>query len=98
MKKPIILALLILALPISAHARVEPYDEKSAIVPDPRVTIVHDGDKTMHVHQINGQVYGIKVVPKIGAPYYLVDTNGDGQFIRDSIDAMKVPQWVLISW
>lgn len=95
MKKLLPIALLI---PAAAFARVEPFDEKSAITPEPKVTIVHDSDKDMYVHQVNGKVYGIKVIPKVGKPYFLVDANGDGKFIRDSIDRMQVPEWVLISW
>ncbi len=98
MKKSLTIALLSVALTQFAHARVEPYDEKSAIVAEPKVTIVHDEDKTLMIHQINGQVYGIKVIPKTGKPYYLVDNNGTGEFVRDSFDRMRVPQWVLISW
>ena len=83
--------------PVSA-GRVEPREGEEAITAEPQITIVDDVDKTLKIHQINGKVYGIKVIPKNGAPYNLVDPNGEGQFIRDSADRILVPEWVLISW
>lgn len=85
-------------LPLSAFARVEPYDERSDIQPEPKVTIVKDGDKEMQIHQVNGRVYGIKVIPKTGKPYYLVDPNGNGKFVRNDTDRILVPEWTLLEW
>lgn len=96
MKK--LLALCLILLPLSLHAKVEPREGEEPITPEPMVTIVDDHDKVMHIHQINGKVYGVKVIPKNGVPYNLVDPNGEGQFIRDSADRILVPEWVLISW
>ena len=96
MKK--LLALCLILLPLSLQARVEPREGEEAITAEPQITIVDDVDKTLKIHQINGKVYGIKVIHKNGAPYNLVDPNGEGQFIRDSADRILVPEWVLISW
>lgn len=96
MKK--LLTLCLILLPLSLQARVEPREGEEAISAEPKITIVDDQDKSMQIHQVNGKVYGIKVIPKNGAPYNLVDPNGDGQFIRDSADRILVPEWVLISW
>ena len=92
------LPVILLLLPLSVMARVEPYDERSDIQPEPKVTIVQDGDKQMQIHQVNGRVYGIKVIPKVGKPYFLVDPNGDGKFIRNEIDRILIPQWTLLEW
>lgn len=96
MKK--LLALSLMLLPLSLQARVEPREGEEPIAPEPRITIVEDEDKTMNIYQVNGKVYGIRVTPKNAPPYNLVDTNGDGAFIRDSADRILVPEWVLISW
>ena len=93
-----LLALCLMLLPLSLHARVEPREGEEAITPEPQITIVEDEDKTMNIYQVNGKVYGIRVTPKNAPPYNLVDTNGDGAFIRDSADRILVPEWVLISW
>ena len=96
MKK--LFALCLIVLPLSLQARVEPREGEQPITPEPQVTIVQDGDNAMQVHQINGKIYGIRVIPKNAPPYNLVDTNGNGEFIRDSADRILVPEWVLISW
>ena len=93
-----LLALCLLLLPLSLQARVEPREGEEPIAPEPQITIVEDDDKTMNIYQVNGKVYGIRVTPKNAPPYNLVDTNGDGAFIRDSADRILVPEWVLISW
>ena len=91
--------LVLLLFPLLAIAKVEPYDEHSAIKPEPKITIVEDEDKTLQIHEVNGKIYGIKVIPKVGEPYYLVDSNGDGKFVRDNLlDNMLVPEWTLFSW
>lgn len=93
-----LLFIILLALPLSVLARVEPYDERSDIQPEPKITIVEDGDKQMQIHQVNGKVYGIKVIPKVGKPYFLVDPNGDGKFVRNNHDRILVPEWTLLKW
>jgi hypothetical protein len=39
----------------------------------------------------------IKISPKHGIPYYLVDDRGDGKFARqESLDTgLRVPRWVI---
>lgn len=87
----------LLIAPLAALGRVEPREGEEAIVPEPQITIVEDKDRdaTLHIHQVNGQVYGIRVFPKNGVPYNLVDTNGGGNFTRDAADRILVPEWVL---
>ncbi|HDO34194.1 MAG TPA: DUF2782 domain-containing protein, partial [Chromatiales bacterium] len=54
-----------------------PNAERSAL--EPKVTIRHENGKEIEEFSIHGQVYMVKVTPKYGPPYYLVDTNGDGR-------------------
>ena len=91
-------AVLLMILPLLAQARVEPREGEEAITPEPKITIVEDKDKdaTLQIYQVNGQIYGIRVVPKQGVPYNLVDPNGEGNFVRDAADRILVPEWVLM--
>ncbi len=74
--KPVI-ALALLLLPLELLARVDSGEPEEAISAEPDITIVEEQDKQMQIYQINGKIYGIKVIPKQGEPYNLVDTNGD---------------------
>ena len=43
----------------------------------------------------------IKVIPKKGIPYFLVDSDGDGNFDvrRNELDEeLLIPQWILFRW
>jgi hypothetical protein len=48
-------------------------------------------------YRANGKLYMLKVIPRTGKPYYLIDQKGDGQFARqDSLDSgMRPPMWVV---
>ena len=96
--KQLFAILALLALPLAGQARVEPPPEGSSISEDREITIIEDNKKRMEIHKVNGRVYGIKVIPKNGKPYFLVDKDGKGDFIRDGSDRMQVPEWVLFSW
>jgi hypothetical protein len=68
----------------------EPSDE-------PGVRIApQDGDKVEEVRE-GGRVTMIKVTPPGGVPYYLIDTTGNGIWMRrDSLDpGVRVPQWTI---
>ncbi len=64
---------------------------------EPQVTIIQKADQTIEEYRISGRLYMIKVTPKKGAPYYLVDSKGDGKFSRqESLDSgLRVPRWVI---
>src|SRR5690606_6816800 len=46
---------------------------------EPEVTIIRRDDAVIEEYRINGRMYMVKVTPKVGKPYYLVDQDGDGQ-------------------
>lgn len=96
--KQLLAILALIAFPMASYATVEPPEEGSSISGEKEVTIIQDDKQRMEIHQVNGRIYGIKVIPKNGVPYFLVDKEGEGKFIRDSADRMQVPEWVLISW
>ncbi|HQS98710.1 MAG: hypothetical protein B7Y26_05685 [Hydrogenophilales bacterium 16-64-46] len=63
----------------------------------PAVTIKPGNQGRVIEYRANGKLYMLKVIPKVGKPYYLIDGKGDGQFARqDSLDSgMRPPMWVV---
>ena len=77
----------------------EPLESGQTIQPE--VYIVRTEKEVIEEYKVNGHLYMIKITPKIGKPYYLIDQNGDGQMegkISDIYNTPRVPQWVLFSW
>jgi len=84
--------LLGMSLPLAAQEDpaapppIPPEDAKERPLPpkvegeevEPTVTIREEDDKTYEEYRYNGQIYMVKVTPKVGLPYYLIDANGDG--------------------
>ncbi|MBD3671048.1 MAG: DUF2782 domain-containing protein [Gammaproteobacteria bacterium] len=58
----------------------------------PQGEVLIEGGGSMQLEEVreNGQVTRVKVVPKKGRPYYLVDSDGNG-----SLDQI---QWILVTW
>jgi len=63
----------------------------------PQVTITQQPEPVVEEYRVGGKLYMIKVTPKIGPPYYLVDDQGDGKFARqESLDSgFRPPRWVI---
>lgn len=61
------------------------------------VTITKETEQTVEEYRIGGKLYMIKITPKHGEPYYLVDDRGDGKFVRqESLDSgLRVPRWII---
>lgn len=70
-----------------------------AASPEPEVIIREEKNQTIEEYRINGQLYAIKVIPKKGKPYYLVDSDGNGELdLRQERGKLVVPKWLLFSW
>ena len=68
---------------------------------EPQVTIVKKKDMVIEEYRVGGKLYKIKVIPKIGKPYYMIDDRGNGEFTRhDGPDAasMRPPRWIIFSF
>lgn len=101
------LVLLLSLLLSGAAAAAAPSDRPPGLkpVPDgapsaddaPPVTITPSTQGRVVEYRSHGKLYMLKVIPKIGKPYYLIDQKGDGQFARqDSLDSgMRPPMWVV---
>jgi hypothetical protein len=104
----VLAAALLAALPVYAD---EPADTSPPVAPSesedenlqPEVKIIRREDKTIEEYRINGRLYKIKVIPKIGPPYFLIDRNGNGSFETIPVGGgpepdIMIPQWVLFRW
>jgi len=67
---------------------------------EPQVTIVKTEKETREEFRIKGKLYMIKVTPSVGKPYYLVDRQGDGNFLEADIapNPVRPPMWIIHSW
>ena len=64
---------------------------------EPEVTIKKRDEVTVEEYRIHGRLYMVKVTPKVGPPFYLIDDRGDGNFTRrDSLDSGVRPPLALI--
>jgi hypothetical protein len=63
----------------------------------PGVTIRPSARGSVEEYRVNGRIYMLKITPRVGKPYYFIDTKGDGQFIyRGSLDeGFRPPMWVI---
>jgi len=112
MRRLLPLLLLCIAWPLYAQDKpvtpkdLQPLPEaappRSDVTPDvePQVTIVKRGKDVVQEYRVNGKLYMLKITPRYGKPYYLIDKRGDGQLSRqDSLDSgVRVPQWVLFNF
>lgn len=64
---------------------------------EPQVTILQRGEDTIEEFRINGVLYAIRVTPPHGHPYYLIDNQGDGRFVRkeDLDSGLRPPLWLI---
>lgn len=102
----LITALLMSALCASVYAAEAPQPapvppppamDTNEAVDEPQVTITKETEQTIEEYRVGGKLYMIKVTPKHGKPYFMVDDRGDGKFARqDSLDTgFRPPQWVI---
>jgi len=72
-----------------------PPPPSGAALDEPNVRIpVQEGDVVEEI-KVNGRVVQLKVTPKNGPVYYLVDPAGNGVWVRrNSVDdGVRVPMW-----
>ncbi|GBE08474.1 hypothetical protein BMS3Bbin11_01054 [bacterium BMS3Bbin11] len=68
---------------------------------EPEIKIQQFDNREVQEYSINNHVYMIKITPKNGFPYYLVDPNGTGEmeYKRDTVGLeVNPPQWTLFRW
>ncbi|HEX3096180.1 MAG TPA: DUF2782 domain-containing protein [Usitatibacter sp.] len=68
---------------------------------EPQVTERNESDQKVQEYRLKGKLYMMRVTPKNGPPYILMDLKGDGTFTRqeNALDnGVRVPQWVLMEF
>lgn len=68
---------------------------------EPEIRIIEMKDAIHTEYRLHGKLYMIKVEPKVGKPYILVDPEGRGAFERrDEVlgPRISVPRWVLFEF
>ena len=89
------------SVPLSEPPPPPPISETEDKTPEPQVTVRHDGDNEVSEYRVNGKLYMQRVTPKVGKPYVLMDSHGDGTFTKqdDTLTPnLRVPQWVLFTF
>lgn len=66
----------------------------------PEVNIIYRQDATVEEYRVGGRLRYAKITPKVGKPYYMVDTDGDGLLDTRHNDLANPPvnQWILMEW
>jgi len=61
------------------------------------ITPTKPAEQTVEEFRAGGKLYMIKITPKVGPPYYLVDDLGDGKFSHyQNLDpGFRPPRWVI---
>jgi hypothetical protein len=108
MNKTVTTFSLLLAAPLVLAQEPAPVPEPPELPPQvesgevmEQDVVIDETDKgTIYKYSKNGQVYMVKVVPKAGPPYYLLDTDGDGVLdARTSeVTDINIHQWEILSW
>lgn len=107
--KALIIAILIVPVGTALAAELTPSEQAPAPpplpegdVPEavPEVRIVRTPRGVISEYRHGGRLYMVRIEPRVGAPYYLIDSNGDGQLDsrRHAVDNIQPPQWVIFSW
>jgi hypothetical protein len=67
---------------------------------EPQITIIKRGEDTIEEHRLNGEIYMIKVIPRIGLPYYLVKNRGYGMDTHpgDAGGNVSAPMWRILEF
>lgn len=67
---------------------------------EPEITIIKRGEDTIEEHRINGELYMIKVIPRVGLPYYLVRNRVGGEFSHPGEAGIDVspPMWRILEF
>ena len=101
MRTKLVLLILLVTGYASIATAAPPPDAKP--VPDgppgandaPPVRIKPSGIGRVEEYRANGRVYMLKITPKVGKPYYLIDQKGEGFFTRrDTLEGgLQPPMW-----
>ena len=83
--------------PLPPPPKFDAGPNSETLADEAEVIITKQPEPMVEEFRVGNKLYMIKVTPKMGAPYYLVDDLGDGKFIRqESLDSgLRPPRWVI---
>lgn len=69
----------------------------------PEIDVREYDNRRVEEYRVGSQLYKMKITPRNGQPYYLVDPEGTGEmeWRRNSMDVeadVRVPQWTLFKF
>ncbi|WP_090630284.1 DUF2782 domain-containing protein [Nitrosomonas marina] len=66
---------------------------------EPQITIIRRGEDTIEEYRINGELHMIKVIPRVGFPYYLVRNRGRlNSHTGEPGSNVSVPMWRILEF
>ena len=66
---------------------------------EPQITIIKRGEDVIEEYRVNGELYMIKVTPRIGLPYYLVKNRGRAhEHSGEPGSNVSAPMWKLFEF
>jgi len=86
-------------MPVTAELDLEYRGDELGM--EPAVQVKEYENRTVEEYRINGNLYMIKIKPRHGPAYYLVDDTGTGdlEWRRDAASRdMLIPKWTLMTW
>lgn len=81
-----------------AHNNADINDEGAVNHADTTTIRYQEGDNTIEEQRVKGFLYSVKVIPKEGKPYYLINANGNNTTLKNGGAQQKIPSWTLFSW
>lgn len=93
----LVLLAICMTLPALAELDLEYHEEEL----EPEVQLKTYENRTVEEYRINGNLYMIKIKPKFGSAYYLVDDTGTGELdLRRTASGrdIVIPRWTLLTW
>jgi hypothetical protein len=82
-----------MSLPLTAQT---PTDDEL----ETQITIIKKRNTLIEEYRRNGSVYMVKITPKSGYPYYLIDSDGDGSLEtkKNHLEDHETVRWELFRW
>lgn len=66
---------------------------------EPQITIIKRGEDTIEEYRLNGELYMIKVTPRVGFPYYMVRNRGRiNEHSGEPGSNVSTPMWRLLEF
>ncbi|CAH1076140.1 conserved exported hypothetical protein [Candidatus Nitrotoga sp. 1052] len=87
----------LLPLPLQPSNKLPDDDRTQDAALGQEITITKQPEQTVEEYRAGGKLYMIKITPKVGPPYYLVDDLGDGKFSHyQNLDpGFRMPRWII---